>query len=84
LEATGRAINEYLAVLRCRVRGRDRGHAEVRFALRSGGALDRSARRTGPFLRTRRTTWSTSRTRSSSMSRRPRRSARRKYWPPSV
>jgi transposase len=38
----------------------------------------------GPSLRTPRTIWWTSKTRSSSMSRRPRRSARPKYWPLNV
>ena len=48
-EATGRAVDEYLAVLDdAAVRCGDRGYAKVHLAGRSGGALDRSPWRTGP------------------------------------
>jgi transposase len=47
-EATGRAVQEYLAVLDdAAVRSSDRSHTQVHLAGRSGGTLDRSSWRTG-------------------------------------
>ena len=78
-EATGRAINEYLAVLDDAAFG-----AATKVTPKFVSPSDPAARWTGRTAAklsspTRRTTWSTSRTPSSSMSRRPQQSGRRRY-----
>jgi hypothetical protein len=81
-DAAGRAIDEYLAVLDDAAFG-----ASTEVTPKFVSPSDPAARWTGaakPSSPTRRTTWSTSRTRSSSMSRRPRQSGRLRCWLPSA
>lgn len=81
-EAAGRAIDEYLAVLDDAAFGAATEVSLYRPPTRRRAGRERTAAK--PSSPTRRTIWSTSRMRSSSMSKRPRRSARQKYWPPSA
>src|SRR5215510_2406515 len=83
-EATGRAIDEYLAVLDDAAFGAatEVPRSSFRPPTRRRAGRERTAAK--PSSPIRRTTWSTSRTRSSSMSRRPRQSGKRRCWPPSA
>jgi hypothetical protein len=80
-ETAGRAIDEYLAVLDDAAFGAATEVTPKFVSPSDPAAQGRTAAK--PSSPTRRTTWSTSRTRSSSMSRRPRQSGRRRCWPPS-